>query len=170
VPVLVTTMTPFVTVIACMFSVARLQHANEVVPMLFVGRSIQPCAAADVAVWAGLPAAWHGLLAVGGAPHRCIDHGSRERSLVKGLPKQKFLVIESGESPRLSLSVREYDPPAQKMAGVNMLVEGDLKVDNSLLLPQVPPGIGTGKTGDWSRAGSAAVRVGCQRHGLAGQT
>ena len=40
-PVLFTMVTPFATVIACMFAVARLQHANEVVPMLFVGRSVQ---------------------------------------------------------------------------------------------------------------------------------
>ncbi|MCK5942009.1 MAG: LptF/LptG family permease, partial [Planctomycetes bacterium] len=39
-PVLVTTVTPFATVIAGMFAVARLHNANEIVPMLFVGRSI----------------------------------------------------------------------------------------------------------------------------------
>ena len=37
-PAFLISIVPFVTVIACMFALARLQNANEVVPMLFVGR------------------------------------------------------------------------------------------------------------------------------------
>ena len=133
IPVLITTITPFVTVIACMFSVARLQGANEVVPMLFVGRSTQrvlrPMLLCGLLAGIGMAACWQWVV-----PHIGASITEAESFLGEGLTKQKNLVIESGESPRLSLSVREYDPSAQKMAGVNMLVEGDLKVDNSLFV------------------------------------
>jgi lipopolysaccharide export LptBFGC system permease protein LptF len=40
VPIVFVTVSPFVTVIAGMFAVSRLMGANEIVPMLFTGRSI----------------------------------------------------------------------------------------------------------------------------------
>ena len=39
-PFLFVTVAPFVTVIACMFSVSRFMAQNEIVPMLFTGRSM----------------------------------------------------------------------------------------------------------------------------------
>jgi len=39
-PFLFVTVAPFVTVIACMFAVSRLMGQNEIVPMLFTGRSM----------------------------------------------------------------------------------------------------------------------------------
>ena len=41
VPILFIQVAPFVTVIASMFALTRLMSANEVVPMLFVGRSVR---------------------------------------------------------------------------------------------------------------------------------
>jgi lipopolysaccharide export system permease protein len=133
IPVLFTTITPFVTVIACMFSVARLQGANEVVPMLFVGRSTQrvlrPMLMCGLLAGIGMAGCWQWVV-----PHFGASIAEAESFLGEGNTKQKNLVIESGESPRLRLRVREYDPAAQKMVGVNMLVEGDLQVDNSLFV------------------------------------
>lgn len=131
-PVLFTTITPFVTVIACMFAVARLQGANEVVPMLFVGRSTQrvlrPMLLCGACAGLGMAACWQWVVPRVGAS--IIEAEAQ----LTTQPKQKNLVHESGESPRQQLYVREFDPAERTLSGVRMLNTGVVESDCSLVV------------------------------------
>jgi lipopolysaccharide export system permease protein len=129
-PVLFTTMTPFATVIAGMFTVARLQHANEVVPMLFVGRSIQRVL--RPLLWLGLVAG----LAMAGCwqwvvPHVGAALASDETFLRHGSAVQKFLVHEVHGAETQRFYVHEFDPVAATLQKVELLVQGTLANDVS---------------------------------------
>jgi len=62
VPVLFLTYAPYITVIACMFGVAKLTAANELVPMVFSGRSmfrvLRPAVLVAVGSGLGMSALW----------------------------------------------------------------------------------------------------------------
>lgn len=130
-PVLFTTITPFATVIAGMFAVARLQHANEIVPMLFIGRSIRSIL--RPILWLGVAA---GLLMAGCwqwvVPHVGAALAAEEAFLRQGSPVQKNLVHETQGELRQYLYVREFDPARNTMTGVALLVQGDLAADVGL--------------------------------------
>ncbi|HEX5054794.1 MAG TPA: LptF/LptG family permease [Planctomycetota bacterium] len=127
VPVLFTTVTPFAMVIAGMFAVARLQNANEVVPMLFVGRSIHrvllPMLLASLLAGAAMAACWQWVV-----PRVGSSIVTSENLLKPNSVSLKYLVNES----RGSMYVREYDPLTTTMKGVNLLVEGALPADATL--------------------------------------
>lgn len=131
-PVLFTTITPFVTVIAGMFAVARLQGANEVVPMLFTGRSTQrvlrPMLLCGVMAGLAMAGTWQWVVPKLGAAIAEADS-----FLNQGAAKQANLVVESGESPRHHLYVREYDPGARTMLKVAMLSTGAIEADSVLV-------------------------------------
>jgi len=141
-PVLVTTVTPFATVIAGMFSVARLHGANEVVPMLFVGRSIHRVLA---------PILWCGVL--GGAlmvsswqwvvPHVGAALATNETFLRQGSAMEKHLVHESHEDFSRYMYVRAYDSGEKQMHDVRLLIQGELAEDATLV---------TAKLGTWDEA------------------
>ncbi|MEO6598113.1 MAG: LptF/LptG family permease [Planctomycetota bacterium] len=130
-PVVFTTVTPFVTVIACMFAVARLQNANEVVPMLFVGRSIQrvlrPMLLCSLLAGAAMAGCWQWVV-----PHVGSSLVASEAFLHANTASLKNLVHETHGEFRQYLHVREYDPTSTTMRGVSMLVEGDLVADATL--------------------------------------
>lgn len=132
VPVLVTTVTPFAVVTAAMLTVARLQHANEVVPMLFVGRSIRrilrPVVLLGALAAGGMAACWEWVVpAVGG------DLASTEAFLSGGNDEQKFLVHERFGAEQELLYVRRYAPATREIVGLDLLVQGDLAADCTLL-------------------------------------
>lgn len=147
-PVLVTMVAPFVTVIAGMLTVARLQGANEVVPMLFVGRSTRrvllPILAMGVCAGLGMAVCWQWVVPqVGGS--------LMEATLVlnEGRSSQRNLVVESGAPERTGLFAREYEPSERTMRGVAMLRDGG---DNAVLVLAERAWFDPGR-GDWQLTG-----------------
>lgn len=134
-PVLFTSVTPFVSVIAGMFTVARLQTANEVVAMLFVGRSIRrvlrPILLCGALGGVAMAACWQWVV-----PHVGASIVEAESFLRESRPEYRRLVHEV-ESPvggeTLRLYVHTFDPAAAKMRGVRMLSESPLEIENSQL-------------------------------------
>jgi lipopolysaccharide export system permease protein len=131
-PFLFITITPFVTVIACMFAVARLQAANEVVPMLFVGRGVQrvlrPMLLGGWLAAAGMAACWQWVV-----PRFGASLAEAQSLLREGDAVHKALVHEVHDVTSRKLYVREYDPRVRRMTGVQMLLEGQLAADVAFL-------------------------------------
>ncbi len=132
-PVLFVSVTPFATVIACMFAVARLQAANEIVPMLFVGRSIHRILRPMLVVagFAGLAmiGCWQWIVPQVGASLVAGEQFLRQRTVV-----QKSLVHETFGDTNEKLSIGEFDPMARSLRDVAMLIEGAVEADNVLIL------------------------------------
>jgi lipopolysaccharide export LptBFGC system permease protein LptF len=133
VPVLITTVTPFAVVTAAMFSVARLQHANEVVPMLFVGRSIRrvllPVLLLGAVAGVGMAACWEWVV-----PHVGSDIASAQARLKQGSDEQKALVHERDENgERQYFYGWKFLPRTRTIERVALLVQGDLAADCQLL-------------------------------------
>ncbi|HZN40316.1 MAG TPA: LptF/LptG family permease [Planctomycetota bacterium] len=132
VPGVVIGVMPFVTVIACMFAVARLQQANEVVPMLFLGRSVQrvlrPMLLCGVVAGLAMAASWQWIM-----PHVGESLALDEAFLRQSGNAQKNLVHEFHGEVHQYLSAREYDPVSATMSGVHMLVEGTLAAETTLV-------------------------------------
>ncbi len=144
-PVLFTTITPFATAIACMFAVARLQHANEVVPMLFVGRSIHRIL--RPMLWLGVLAA----LAMAGCwqwvvPRVGADLATSESFLREGSDVQKNLWVER-RAEGSYFAAQQFDPAAATLFGVSMLVEGTLAADTTLTV--AARAVWDDDSGDW---------------------
>jgi lipopolysaccharide export system permease protein len=155
-PVLVTTVTPFATVIAGMFSVARLHGANEVVPMLFVGRSIHRVLAPML--WCG---AFGAILMVSSwqwvVPHVGSALATNETFLRQGSAMQEFLVHESHGSFSKYMYVRAYDPTEQRMHDVRLLIQGELADDATLVTAEL--GTWDEERGDWLLEGGRSDRA-----------
>jgi lipopolysaccharide export system permease protein len=132
VPVFVMGVMPFATVIACMFSVARLQQANEVVPMLFLGRSIQrllrPMLMCGALAGLAMAASWQWVM-----PHVGASLAMYEAVLQQSGAVQKNVVHESHGEVNYHLSVGEFDPVSATMHRLNMLVESTLAVETTLV-------------------------------------
>lgn len=130
-PVVFTTVTPFVTVIACMFAVARLQNANEIVAMLFTGRSIHrvlaPMLLCGVVAGAAMVACWQWVV-----PQVAQTIATTESRTRHGRAMQENVVYEARGETDLRLVAREYDPMQHTMYGVQMLVEGTLASETTL--------------------------------------
>jgi lipopolysaccharide export system permease protein len=129
-PVLATTVAPFAVVIAGMFAVARLQQANEIVPMLFVGRSIrrvlQPIVLLAAFAGLGMAGCWQWIV-----PHVGADLANSETFLRESRTVYRNLVHELRAEGR-RLQVMEFDPVALTLADVRMIEEGALQADVSL--------------------------------------
>ncbi len=127
-PVLFTTVTPFAIAIAGMFAVARLQHANEVVPMLFVGRSIHrvllPILLLGGLAAGGMASCWQWVI-----PHVGADIANADAFLAKGDPLVKVLVDERRGDVDEFFYVREFHPVQQHLRTVHMLAQGTLAAD-----------------------------------------
>lgn len=119
-PVLFVTMTPFVTVIACMFAVARLQAANEIVPMLFVGRSIHrvllPMLLCGTLAGGAMMACWQWVV-----PHIGASIVTDEQFLKQGESTQKVVVLETFGEPEQRLVAQVYQPKEQRLVEIAML-------------------------------------------------
>jgi lipopolysaccharide export system permease protein len=142
-PVLFVTITPFVTVIAGMFTLARLQNANEVVPMLFVGRSMQrllrPMLLCGTLAGLGMVGCWQWVV-----PGISAELAESDSALNRGSTKQKHLVDElEREDSTYRFYVAEFNPADRTIADVSMLVEGVLAADNVIF---------TASSGTWDEA------------------
>ncbi len=134
VPVFFTMVTPFVAVVAGMFTVARLQSANEVVAMLFVGRSIRrilrPVLLCGALAGAAMGACWQWVVPQFGA-----SLARDEAFLKEGRPVHKNLVHEmfsrDGVSEELRLQIAEFEPGTNTMRGIRMLTESLTGLDNT---------------------------------------
>ena len=132
-PVLFTTVTPFVSVIAGMFAVARLQNANEIVAMLFVGRSIRrilrPLLLCGTLAGLAMAGCWQWVVPHGGASIAADETFLRQdRAVQKNLVHETFAADASQH-----MYVREFDPIARTMSGVRMLTETTLALENSMV-------------------------------------
>jgi len=146
-PVLITTVTPFATVIAGMFAVARLHSANEIVPMLFVGRSIHRVLAPILGCGALgcvlMVSSWQWVVPQVGAAL-----ATNETFLRQGSAMQKSLVHErSSEWPHQFMYVLAYDPVNKRMQDVRMLIQGELDSDAALVTAKA--GTWDSQRGDW---------------------
>lgn len=132
-PVFFTAVTPFVSVIAGMFAVARLQSANEVVPMLFAGRSIhrilRPMLLCGLLAGAAMAACWQWVV-----PHVGASLAQAETFLRQQEDAVETLVYETldGEASQ-RLRVDRYAPSTRTMRSVHMLTEGTLALENSMV-------------------------------------
>lgn len=134
VPVLVTTVTPFAVVTAAMFTIARLQHANEVVPMLFVGRSVRrlvaPILLLGLLAGAGMAACWEWVV-----PHVGSDIASTQARLKQGSDEHKALVHEREDKGELQCFYAwKFLPRTRVLERVSLLVQGELAGDRQLLV------------------------------------
>lgn len=138
-PVLATTVAPFAVVIAGMFAVARLQQANEIVPMLFVGRSIrrvlQPIVLLAAFAGLGMAGCWQWIV-----PHVGADLANSETFLRESRTVYRNLVHELRAEGR-RLQVMEFDPVALTLADVRLAFHRHITwpLANVLLLLLVLP-------------------------------
>ena len=148
VPVVVTTVAPFATVIACMFAVARLQHANEMVPMLFVGRSMQrvlrPMLGLGVMAGLLMASSWQWIVPHVGADLAAVESFLRDSNDVD-LP-----VFERRDEGRY-FHARKFHPATQELEGVVLLLRGALVADTVLV--RAPSANWDDRTGDWRLVG-----------------
>lgn len=154
-PVLVTTVAPFAVAIAGMFAVARLQQANEVVPMLFTGRSVQrvlrPILALAVAVGLAMASCWQWVVPGVGAELATAETFLRESRTV-----HKNLVHELREEGR-SLQVLEFDPIANSLVDVRMIERGQHGAD--VTLTRAARAAWDAGRGDWRLEGGRVERT-----------
>lgn len=146
-PVLFLTFAPYVTVIACMFGVARLTAANELVPMLFAGRSmyriLRP--AILIAVLSGLGMA--GLWQWGGSLvtdrylqlHAVLDGERADDSA-------EHVLVRGGEAGEQVLHCARYRPTERVMEGLTLYDRG---------LGGAPPSLVRAKEARWDDASGA---------------
>ncbi len=124
---------PFVTVISSMFSVARLMAANEVVPMVFTGRSmpriLAPVLVTGVLSAASMAVAWEFLL-----PRLAPTMGRLARTLDKddGTGSATSVVLFSPDR-RMRLMCDRYVPDHQRMEGVVVMDTGSQETDLSAI-------------------------------------
>lgn len=131
-PVVMTTVTPFATVVAAMFSVARLHNANEIVPMLFVGRSIhrvlRPILWCGVIAGAMMVVSWQWIV-----PHVGADLAASNTFLRESTSVQSGIVHERHEQDSQYFYAVKFDPEKETLVGAKLLVYGDLASDAVLV-------------------------------------
>jgi lipopolysaccharide export system permease protein len=131
-PVLFMTVAPFALVIGCMFTVARLQHANEVVPMLFVGRSTQrilrPMFALAAATALTMAACWQWVV-----PAFAAELATHETFLRSGNTAYRAVVHEQLGVESQRFYAERFDPVARSLLHVNLLVESPQTGDSHLV-------------------------------------
>lgn len=150
VPVLLTTVAPFATVIAGMMSVARLHGANEIVPMLFVGRSIHRVMR---------PMMWIGVLSAGMmvaswqwiVPQVGAELATQSTFLKERKEEVKGVVHEKHEEASEYFYASRFDPQKKKILGVSLLVQGDLAADAFEI--RAEEGVWDPEHGDWKLTG-----------------
>lgn len=145
-PVLLMTVMPFALVIACMFTVARLQHANEVVPMLFVGRSMQrilrPLLGLGVVAALAMAACWQWIV-----PPFAAELAKQETFLRSGAAVYKAVVHELVDLESQRFYAEEFDAAALRLRRVNLLVEAPQQAD--IWLVQAAAALWDPERGDW---------------------
>ncbi len=132
VPVLFNLVAPFAVVIAGMFTVARLQQANEVVPMLFVGRSIyavlRPVLAVGMLAALGMVCCWQWVV-----PQFGEGLASAQSFLKDGKKVHEGIVHEVRDSGQFFYA-KKFDPTARTLEEASLLQQGALAADCTLLV------------------------------------
>ncbi len=141
---------PFVTVIGCMFAIARLMAQNELQPMLFVGRSmtrvLQPTMVAALVMGLGMAACWQWVV-----PRIAMDVAEAQSLLSGGQRAIKGLVLEERGEGFRGLRVREYEPESRRMKGVALLSQGALPGDAAMVVAD--EAVWDEAAGDWALVG-----------------
>jgi lipopolysaccharide export system permease protein len=123
-PYLFVTVAPFATVIGCMFAITRLMGGNELMPMLFTGRSL--FRVLRPALWIGVLSAvlmgvcWEFLIPV--VSDRAAVLHSR-LSNEEADPHRRVIVRAPDDSRRLLMATR-YRHDGPRMEGVFLLERG----------------------------------------------
>jgi len=145
-PVLFTTVTPFALVIACMFTVARLQHANEMVPMLFVGRSMQrilrPMFALAVVAGLMMAGCWQWVVPQVGAAL-----ATNETFLRSGAASYKAIVHEQRAAESQHFYAAEFLPKERTLRAVSLLIHAPQGADTCWI--HAPSATWDEARGDW---------------------
>jgi lipopolysaccharide export system permease protein len=132
-PVVFVTVGPFVTVIAAMFAIARLMGGNEIVPMLFTGRSLFRVLAPTM-LTAALSATLMGAVWEFAIPRVRDELNHIDQALGK---REAFvdenLVLKLREGTSKTLWIDEYDAARLRMSGVLLLVKGDVAGDEVVI-------------------------------------
>ena len=130
-PLVFVLVAPFVTVIGCMFAVARLMSHNELTPMVFTGRNmrrvLRPCMLMAVMSAGAMAFTWEVLLPVLSSS---IDElsGSLKKGEDGGLLESIAL---SSEDRQQRLMCDSYSPELKTMYGVIMVDFGSNEADLS---------------------------------------
>lgn len=130
-PLVFVLVAPFVTVIGCMFAVARLMSHNELAPMVFTGRSmrrvLQPCMLMAVISAGAMAVTWEVVLPMLSSS---IDELSGSlRKGERGTSLQSLALSSADRRQRLMCD--SYSPKSQTMYGVVMVDFGSRKEDLS---------------------------------------
>ncbi len=132
VPFMFVVIGPFVTVIAGMFAVSRLMGANEVVPMLFTGRSmvrvLRPllfvgCISAGLMV-----VCWQYVI-----PQLTETHDQLRCGLEGQEAKIEDLVVRIRDDGSKTLFCDEYDHASRRVTGIAYVDEGSGRQDAILI-------------------------------------
>jgi lipopolysaccharide export LptBFGC system permease protein LptF len=163
VPIVITTAGPFATAIAAMFTVARLQHANEVVPMLFVGQSVhrilRPILAIGVLGAAVMAGCWQWVVPQVGPSVRVMSELRAGGAVVKDIVHEhrdaEFFYVGQ------YFYVREFDPSQGTLRGVWLLTQGLVGVDVALAHAEEAKWDATQK--DWKLVNGTLAAPGADR-------
>ncbi len=130
-PVVFVTIAPFVTVIAGMFAVARLMSSNELVPMLFTGRSVlrvlRPLLATAVVATLAMMACWQWVVPVIAEPlqqaHAVLAGGAGEAAI-----PDVAVELPGGRGQR-TLFIAEYHHAETRMVAPILVERGSARED-----------------------------------------
>jgi lipopolysaccharide export system permease protein len=133
-PVLFVTVAPFVTVIGTMFGLVRLLAANEIVPMLFVGRSmyriLRPAVVIALLIAAAMAATWEFVIPNLAATLR------RTRATLAGteggVVLDQLILRVPGRADRI-LAAYRYDHARMRLESVHVLDRGADPQDTALI-------------------------------------
>lgn len=122
---------PFVSVIACMFAVARMMAANEIVPMVFTGRSmlrvLRPCLVMALVSGGIMVLTWEVLLP---PLSRHMEQLAGTLEEGEGTTDLESIVLFSADRQR-RLMVDRYIPEQERAEGVVMMDLGSRPEDLS---------------------------------------
>lgn len=150
-PVSFVSLAPFVTTVACMFALARLLAANEVVPMLFAGRSmfrvLRPMLYMAAVSALAMAACWQWVLPQ--LREQLVANASMFAGT--GAQNEGVVMVEQHEGRRKLLFASRYDHGRRTMQGLLLLEEGQLAGDATLLTAE--QATWDAAAGDWRLSG-----------------
>lgn len=153
-PVLFTLVAPFATVIAGMFTVARLQQANEIVPMLFVGRSIhavlRPVLVIGLGVGLGMASCWQWVVPQFG------DGLASAQSFLKDGKKVYEGIVHEVRDRGQFFYAEEFEPRANTLKNLCALDVGTLAAERTLVTAATAAW--DAERGDWRLVGGVQKR------------
>jgi lipopolysaccharide export system permease protein len=158
IPFLFVNVAPFVTVIAVMFAVSRLMAQNEIVPMLFTGRSmlrvLRPALLTAVGSGVAMGLMWELVLT------RLVEPRDRMQSLLEtGEVKESIddlVVRPGGGSRRLLFFVTHFFPREARIEGLLLFDRGSSPEDS--LRVSAAEATWDAQRGDWALVGGSELK------------